>query len=49
MDNKWKINFELLKIAKEKGHCPCDKDKACPCEEFLNYHKCHCNAYIKEA
>ena len=44
----WKINFTILKLAKEKGHCPCDLKKTCPCDEFLNEHNCCCGAYTEE-
>jgi len=47
-DKMWKINFTTLKLAKDKGHCPCDLKKTCPCDEFLNEQKCRCGAYTKE-
>lgn len=48
---KFKINFEMLRKAKEKGFCLCeikklsDNSNVCPCEEFLNNQKCKCGVF----
>ncbi|MBT3406689.1 hypothetical protein HN419_06005 [Candidatus Woesearchaeota archaeon] len=41
----YRLNKDVLRKAKELGHCPCDLKKVCPCDEFLNDDKCHCKAY----
>lgn len=29
-------------LAKEKGHCVCSKEFACPCKCFKAIYRCHC-------
>jgi UDP-glucose 6-dehydrogenase len=33
---------EVQQKAKELGHCCCDKDKKCPCDEWVNNNNCLC-------
>ena len=43
----YKINFKLLKMMKEKGHCLCDTNQTCPCNEFLEKKECKCGVFKK--
>lgn len=41
----YKINKTILKKCKEIGHCICNLNITCPCDEFLDNDKCKCGAY----
>jgi hypothetical protein len=47
--NKYIINFELLKIVKEKGFCLCEafktEDNTCPCKVFICLGTCKCEVF----
>ena len=47
----YKINFKLLRKAKERGFCLCELNKndenICPCEDFLSKHICRCGVFTK--
>ncbi len=44
---KYEINKDILKKAKEKGHCVCDPGKTCLCDDFLERDECVCGAFKK--
>lgn len=44
---KFDVNLDLLKKAKEKGHCLCDLEAGCPCDEFLEKGMCQCGVFKK--
>ena len=44
---KFEINFNLMKSARDCGHCLCDLGKPCPCDDFIKEQKCKCGVYKK--
>lgn len=45
MKNKFEIDLELLRKAKEYGRCLCKLNQSCPCEDFLEDGVCLCQVY----
>jgi len=44
---KYEVNKEILKKAKKQGHCVCDPNKTCLCDDFLDKDECICGAFKK--
>lgn len=48
--DKERIGLILLGLKKKEGYCPCkvgkDEDIKCPCLEYRETDKCHCQLYV---
>jgi ferredoxin-thioredoxin reductase catalytic subunit len=38
-------NFKLARKVMKSGNCQCVPKDPCPCEEWTNNGKCHCNVF----
>lgn len=45
------VNRIIEGLMRKDGHCPCtkivDDTTLCPCDDFINTHKCRCGLFIE--